>query len=136
MAKRKSKDVVLCCNVAVLSKKGSADTRISNSIYSFSPDDTWYDVLGDLLHELDYNYRLGNSDSVEVCLSSKKDYNEKIDVISQFILYILCDIKTFNKAFKVRLKQPCEALGKIHFQNIVDSKWPSEPQKKKQKVIS
>ena len=97
---------MLCSVVTSLSyqKKGSADTRISNSIYSFSPDDTWYDALGDLLRELDDDYRLGNSDSVEVCLSSKKDsteiffpdYNEKIDVISQFILYILCDIENIQ----------------------------------------
>ena len=66
MAKQKSEDVVICFNVAFPSKEGLADTRMSNRIYSFSPDDTWDDVLGDLLRELDDGYRLGKSDSVEV----------------------------------------------------------------------
>ena len=100
MAKRKSKDVVLCCNVAVLSKKKDRQTPEYQTAYTVFRLTT----LGDLLRELDDGYRLGKSDSVEVCLSSKKDsteiffpdYNEKIDVISQFILYILCDIENIQ----------------------------------------
>ena len=72
-----------------------------------SPDDTWDDVLGDLQRELDDGYRLGKSDSVEVCLSSKKDateiffpyYKEKIDVIKQFdksLKYVTFKITKFS----------------------------------------
>ena len=64
-------------------------------------------MLGDLLCEIDNDYRLGKSDSVEVCLSSKKDateiffpyYNEKIDVISQFdksLKYVTFKITKFS----------------------------------------
>ena len=105
MAKRKSKDVVLCCNVAVLSKKKDRQTpeyQTAYTVFRLTTLGTTHWVI--LLRELDDDYRLGNSDSVEVCLSSKKDsteiffpdYNEKIDVISQFILYILCDIENIQ----------------------------------------
>lgn len=111
MAKRPSEDVIFCCNVAYYSNKtGKFENKISNRIYSFSHNDKWDDVLGDLLEEVDES-TLGKADTVEVCVSSKKDgsevfypdYNERIEVIKQFdktLKYVTFKITKFDTQCK------------------------------------
>jgi hypothetical protein len=64
MSKRPAvESIPLCCNASV---KGG-EHLIKNKIFSYSMDETWEDVLKDLLE--DSSFIFGKADIVDVCLT-------------------------------------------------------------------
>jgi hypothetical protein len=87
MSKRPAvESIPLCCNASV---KGG-EHFIKNKIFRYSMDETWEDVLKDLLE--DSNFIFGKADTVDVCLTSSlygmeafhPDMTEQISVALTF----------------------------------------------------